>query len=254
MLKGRDFWRFCFRLGLVEAIRGIDYFRYYEYPRVYQFGSWLPGSKVLDLGCGKGIFPLICSRHHPEVEYWTVDIEPTAIGWQKKMQQRLGGLAALHPQLGDSTKLEFSDNTFDQLLNIGSIEHIPGQGDIRTAAEMGRVCKPGGRLIFSIPYSWQGGEQATADHWQGFERRYDDTMLAERIIQPSGCDLTAIAYFGESGFSFASCWYKLPFVCRLPLRHIAPIMSQRFIHEIPAENRKTACGVQFVLTKPTQSK
>ena len=249
-VTGWDFWRFCFRLGLRESVRGLDYFRFYEYPRVLETLSLEPGCSVLDLGCGTGLFPLFCASHFPEIRYTAVDIDDGAIAWQKKKANRLRGPANLEICPGDSRSLGFPSESFDRVANLGSIEHIPGDGDIRTAREMGRVCRPGGRLVLSIPYGKTGGEAETTPHWKSFERRYDERMLEDRLIGPSGCRILAVDYFGEPGFRFSKYWYRLPFALRLPVRHFAPLASRLWLKTLPSEERSRACGVRLVLEKP----
>ena len=52
----------------------------------------------------------------------------------------------------DLTRLSFADNTFDFILSFDVLEHIP---DYTAAlAECLRCLKPGGRLLFSVPF-WQ---------------------------------------------------------------------------------------------------
>jgi SAM-dependent methyltransferase len=225
----------------------LDYFRFYEYPTFYRSLDLRPGLKVLDLGCGRGLCPLFCAFHNPDVEYTTVDIDATAVEWQQRMALRLGGLPNFHPSVGDSTQLEFPDASFDRVGNLGSIEHIPEEGDLATSREMGRVCAKDGILVYSIPYSFEGCEQATTDHWEGFERRYDDRTLEERLIHPSGRKVDSLVYFGEPGFPFSRYWYPLPFVLKAPLRHLAPPASFLWLKGMPPEDRARACGVRVVL-------
>ena len=249
--SGWDFWKFCFRLDLREKLRGVDYFRFYEFPTFYNWMEMESAHSVLDLGCGCSLFPLYCATRHPDIDYTTLDIDPHAVEWQERMKSRLGSPPNLTLLQGDSTAIELESDSFDRVVNLGSIEHIPEQGDLMTAAEMGRVCKPGGLLVYSIPYSYEGCEQETTDHWEGFERRYDDRMLEERIIQPSGCEEVARAYFGEPGYRFSEFWYPLPFLLKLPFRHLLPRASERWLKTMPPEDRTRACGVQVVLKKPT---
>jgi SAM-dependent methyltransferase len=50
----------------------------------------------------------------------------------------------------DLTKLTFSDNSFDVLLSFECFEHMPNfAGGIN---EVGRVLKPGGRMLWSVPF------------------------------------------------------------------------------------------------------
>jgi SAM-dependent methyltransferase len=227
----------------------MDYFRFYEYPTFLSALDLSKGVSVLDLGCGRGLFPLFCAKKFREVSYTTLDIDPSAIAWQRAMEKKLGGLPNLTITEGDSTQIGFPDNSFDRVANLGSIEHIPGDGDIRTAEEMGRVCKPGGKLVFSIPYGPKGEELATTDHWDGFERRYDDRMLQDRIIGPSGCRVATLEYFGEPDFPFADFWYPLPFFVKLPFRHLMPLASTVWLKTLPESQKGKACGVRLVLEK-----
>ena len=249
-MNGWDFWRFCFRLDFREKIRGVDYFRFYEFPTFHQKMEFASAESVLDLGCGRSLFPLFCATCYPKVAYTTLDIDPTAVEWQRKMKHRLGDPENLTLLEGDSTSMEFENDSFDRVVNLGSIEHIPEQGDVLTAREMGRVCRPGGLLVLSIPYSFQGCEQETTDHWEGFERRYDDPMLDERIVEPSGCEEVSRTYFGEPGFRFSEFWYPLPFVLKVPFRHIVPFASETWLQTLPEKKKESACGVQVVLRKP----
>ncbi len=247
---GWDFWKFCFRLNLREKVRGIDYFRFYEFPTFYKKMDLATANSVLDLGCGHSLFPLFCANHNPNLQYTTLDIDPEAVSWQVSMKERIGSPKNLTLMEGDSTSMNFESNSFDRVVNLGSIEHIPEQGDLLTASEMGRVCRPGGLLVYSVPYSFEGCEQATTDHWEGFERRYDDGMLDDRIVGPSGCQEISRTYFGEPGFQFSSKWYRFPFILKIPFRHLVPFASQTWLKTIEKEDRKRACGVQVVLRKP----
>jgi SAM-dependent methyltransferase len=48
------------------------------------------------------------------------------------------------------TALTFADSTFDVILAFEVLEHIPDYS--RAVSEMFRVLRPGGRLLFSVPF------------------------------------------------------------------------------------------------------
>jgi hypothetical protein len=56
----------------------------------------------------------------------------------------------------DMTRLTFADNTFDAVISLDVLEHIPDYK--RAFAEAWRVIKPGGRLIWSVPFIEQRHE------------------------------------------------------------------------------------------------
>jgi len=79
----------------------------------------------------------------------------------------------------DMRQTDYPDGSFDVVLNISAIEHVPGDGDIQTMREMARIVRPGGYLVIGTDTSdrlrMKGG------------RYYDEDALYERLIEPSGC-------------------------------------------------------------------
>src|SRR5476649_997543 len=84
-----------------------------------------------------------------------------------------GGLA----QAGEITELPFADATFDLVAAFDVVEHV--QNDRRVFAELTRVLKPGGRLIFSVPL--HPAHWTVFDDFVGHARRYEPAALQELI-------------------------------------------------------------------------
>ena len=97
----------------------------------------------------------------------------------------------LHPDRVDMRDTGYIDNSFDAVLNISAIEHVPEDGDIESVVEMARICKPGGFIVIGTDVSDQfrvaGGKY------------YDEVALYERLIEPSGCEI-----YGEVDLSWES--------------------------------------------------
>jgi len=90
----------------------------------------------------------------------------------------------------DMQKLSYEDNSMDVVVSFSAIEHIPNGGDILAAKEMGRVCKPGGKIVI-------GTDMCSSHQWHHGGYFYDEKALFERIIESTGCSLV-----GTSDFNF----------------------------------------------------
>jgi len=111
-----------------------------------------PGQKVLDLACGSGTAALVAVRRYCDVT--GIDYVPELIERARKRSEA-GGLQA-NFLVADAQDLPFPDNNFDVVLSVYGVQFAPDQE--KAAAEMIRVCKPGGKigLASPIPEGWSG--------------------------------------------------------------------------------------------------
>lgn len=90
--------------------------------------------KVLDLGCGVGhSYRLLAPR-----ETVGVDLDADALAGQDR-----------ETHVADMRDLPFEDASFDAVLGVQSIEHVPDA--TRVVAEAHRVLRPGGTAVFVTP-------------------------------------------------------------------------------------------------------
>ena len=99
----------------------------------------LEGRRVLDAGCGLGMY-VAAFRRFTEAAYG-VDLD------LDKIAQAVGHLP--HLQVASVEALPFADGSFDVVLSHEVIEHVTD--DRATIAEAVRVLKPGGRLVIYAP-------------------------------------------------------------------------------------------------------
>ncbi|MEV6596480.1 class I SAM-dependent methyltransferase [Actinoplanes sp. NPDC051346] len=100
----------------------------------------LPGERVLDAACGSGNATLAAVRRFADVV--GLDFSPTMLAEARRRLDTEGGVAELVE--GDVERLPFPDEHFDVVLSAFGAMFAPDQR--RTAAELLRVCKPGGRI------------------------------------------------------------------------------------------------------------
>jgi ubiquinone/menaquinone biosynthesis C-methylase UbiE len=100
-----------------------------------------PGSFVVDLGCGSGIFTYLLRQRRFEVA--GLDISPKLLGLARRK----------YPDLqfdeGDVEALPYKDASVDGVLLSGIVHHLPDGR--RCAAEVMRVLKPKGRFVAFDP-------------------------------------------------------------------------------------------------------
>ncbi|RJO59111.1 class I SAM-dependent methyltransferase [Candidatus Parcubacteria bacterium] len=125
--------------------------RHFNWPDFQDFLEYIKaGDKVLDAGCGNGRF-LELLKNKP-VEYWGIDSSPKLVGLakQKFPNQRF--------QTASILALPYPDQTFDVVLCLATLHHIPS--DIyrhQAMRELARVLKKDGLLILLNWNLWQVG-------------------------------------------------------------------------------------------------
>ena len=90
-----------------------------------------------------------------------------------------------HPDIvGDITKTDFEDESWDVIVCVQTLEHIPNIFDV--SGETSRILKKGGFLIIDSPWMYPyHGEPEFGDYWRLtkdafrvlFERDYEITMM-----------------------------------------------------------------------------
>jgi ubiquinone/menaquinone biosynthesis C-methylase UbiE len=104
-------------------------------------GSFRPGSRVVDVGCGEGILLEKLVKRYPGADLEGLDLDPLniAICAEHVLRVREGGAYAL----------PYETASLDLCLFIEVIEHLEKPEDAIT--ELYRVLKPGGRLAVLFP-------------------------------------------------------------------------------------------------------
>ena len=101
-----------------------------------------PGWRYLDVGCGVGAAAREIAESRP-LAVVGVDIDPDQI----EAARSSGALSNLQFQVMDATRLKFGDEEFDIVATSKTTHHIPNYE--RALAEMVRVLRPGGYLIYT---------------------------------------------------------------------------------------------------------
>ena len=140
------------------------------------FFSWLnipPGVKglsLLDVACGQGFFLQCAEQANDYLALFGVDFSPVAI---KKAGAKLNSASFLETSVYE---LPFQDETFDYIVNLGSLEHFGRPGD--SLKELGRVLKDAGKAMIIVPNRYYLG-----NIWQVFAYGEEDDQGQEGMTQ-----------------------------------------------------------------------
>jgi phosphatidylethanolamine/phosphatidyl-N-methylethanolamine N-methyltransferase len=101
-----------------------------------------PGQRILEVGVGTG---LSLPHFRPDSRVTGIDVsaEMLAKAQRRAERRRLAHVEGLHVM--DAENLEFADSSFDAVLALYVASVVPNPA--RFAAEMRRVCIPGGTIV-----------------------------------------------------------------------------------------------------------
>ena len=104
---------------------------------------------VLDMGCGTGRFTLPLAQHAKKVT--GLDASAAMIEQARSKAQQQGLTIDFHE--ADMEQLPFEDQSFDVVVSMLALMHIPLASRQKVFLEASRVLRPGGRLLVSVKNS-----------------------------------------------------------------------------------------------------
>lgn len=165
--------------------------RWYEAELLLKFLEPQPGERILDVGCGTGIFTIDVLKSGA----WVTGIDLSAAMLSRAVTrggEQFAGLCA------DMCHLPFSDNSFDRVFSMTAIEFV---ADAATAiAELNRVVKPGGRVVLTSlnglsPWAEQRRNKAATQGHSLFEQAHFRTPAEMRSLIPVACEVKTAIHF-----------------------------------------------------------
>ena len=201
--------------------------------RFYLYRPWIPICKsieaevigglelkgpVLDIGCGTGLFGKYCFKEKIDTG---LDCDENAVE-EARLKDVYGKL-----EVGDACNLPFSKNSFNAVVSVCAVEHIPRLDRVLSNAY--RVLKKKGQFIFTVPSVEFGGYLFSSKLLGIFGLKKKAVRYAEEKNRKSGHihvynEAVWKKLLGEEGFKIES------------IDHIFPgeaVFMWSFFHSLP---------------------
>jgi len=154
----------------------------------------IAGQPLLDVACGTGRLLSFVKQNWPRLPVTGLDLSAPYL---RKARQDLAGWSWVELVEGTAEKLPFRDGSFALVSCAYLFHEVPREVRAKVAAEMARVLRPGGRMVFVD--SFQHGDHPEFDGLlELFPRAYHEPYYADYVRQ----DLAAL--FAEMGLVAAS--------------------------------------------------
>ena len=144
------------REAVIRVVVPMDPSRYLEFPETLRELDARPGQRVIDLASPKLVATYLARSG---VEVVSVDELPSEIETWRALTDGTPGLTFQVAEAGRS--LPFPDASFDHAYSVSVLEHIPGDGDAVALRKLGRLLRPGGRIVVTLPYA-----ERYSEDWQ----------------------------------------------------------------------------------------
>ena len=184
-----------------------------------------PGERFLEVAAGTGwLFSRVVRRSGSE---GALGLE-LAAGMLDLARWRLAaeaGLAAPPLVRGDASYLPFADAAFDCLLSSYTLEVLPAGLVAPVLGELGRVLRPGGRLVLVNLTAGEGTDSAVSDDWARRYRRDPAAFGGARPVALADAVTTAGFVAGKRRYIGGSGrWPSEVLTARKPAAGLGPAM------------------------------
>ncbi|MFW5738916.1 MAG: class I SAM-dependent methyltransferase [Myxococcota bacterium] len=188
----RDRWRVRWRFGVVPwPERYKNPYRAEVLWRYRWVGPFCEGKDVLDVPCGMGWGTSLIRGTRSIIG---LDISERAV---QEARSRYGTHASF--RVGSMDKLDFPDATFDTIVCLEGIEHVPKPVARSFVTEARRVLRPSGQLLLSSPHPRHGTHSGNPYHAYEYPPEEMRALLETRFdvvdVSSRGVDELIIHYF-----------------------------------------------------------
>lgn len=167
----------------------------------------LRGKLVLNAGCWTGNFETLIPDNHCRMV--GLDINEYALGVAKRSSPKK------HFVRGDILRFPLKENAFDVVTFFATLEHIPDHTEVPVMTQLGKMLKPGGKLILTTPHSYWLGNILDVPHWLTNHRHYKLKQI-EGFARAAGFEVERLELRGRFWSELANfMFYPCKFILRI---------------------------------------
>lgn len=193
------------RTGLDLLLTPVSIVRYWEFP--FLLGNLRqPPGKCLDVASPRLVTYYVARYSQPDSIRVLNPDESDAI-LTASLAKRIG-LRSIEVEAQPASVLLGDTAKYDSIWSISVLEHISGNGDTDAIRAMYEALAPGGRIVVTVPVDRRPWDEYRKEDVYGlgltrtdrgffFQRWYDETTLAERLIHPVSASAVRTEWFGE---------------------------------------------------------
>jgi len=210
--------------------------------------------RVLDLGCGPGLFLAWLERRR-ELRLYGLDLSIASV---RIARDRTSSVALI---AGDAQELPYADGSFDRVVCNGAIHHLP---DVHAALrELHRIVVPGGRIVLYEPTATKFANRVRAIALRGnryespadLEHKHElDPELLPGLLADVGFTVSSVSRHDWLAYPLSGMYVDLPIgrtpgPMRVLLRVEAWLEGTRIMNRVAAA---LAWRILVAADKPTE--
>ena len=131
-------------------------------------------TSILDVGTGRGYVSLLLAEQNPAATIIGIDYSPMQVRAAEALR-RQRRIANCHFRRDDAMRIMSGDESFDDVVSVGSIKHWPD--GLRGLIEIHRVLKPGGWAVIS-----ETDRNASNEILRRFLERFHIWFIPDRLL------------------------------------------------------------------------
>jgi SAM-dependent methyltransferase len=206
------------------------------FERMLAFADVAPGSRILEIGPGRGELAELCLAR--KMEYHAV--EPNA-GLAESLRQK-----GAHVVCARVPPLPALDGTFDLVVMVNVMEHMNGlEQALDTACQVRRVLNPGGKFLIHSPdyLSWRGHFfNCDFSHNYVTTRRRLDQLLVNAGYEDIKSGYMSGPFQGAAAVIVSAFASRMPFGALEALRPRCPVCSRLYKLQLTFSRRILILG------------